>query len=45
MLDKRKGDGTLFRDRAFANVYACIYDGEVLSKVLELISKLEKNSF
>lgn len=28
MLDKRKGDGTLFRDRAFANVYACIYDGE-----------------
>lgn len=28
MLDKRKEDGTLFRDRAFANVYACIYDGE-----------------
>lgn len=26
VLDKKKSDGTLFRDRAFSNVYVCKYD-------------------
>lgn len=26
-MDKIKKDGTVFRDRAFANVYICVYDG------------------
>ena len=28
MMDKVKDDGSLFRDRAFANVYVCQYDGD-----------------
>lgn len=28
-LDKIKKDGTPFRDRAFANVYACIFDDDI----------------
>ncbi len=27
VLDKEKSDGTIFRDRAFSNVYVCLYDG------------------
>lgn len=27
-MDKKKKDGTLFRDRAFSNVYVCIFDEE-----------------
>ncbi len=28
IMDKKKNDGTLFRDRAFSNVYVCIFDGK-----------------
>ena len=28
MMDKVKDDGSVFRDRAFANVYVCQYDGD-----------------
>lgn len=28
IMDKNKSDGTLFRDRAFSNVYVCIFDGD-----------------
>lgn len=28
VMDKNKNDGTLFRDRAFSNVYVCIFDEE-----------------
>ncbi len=28
IMDKNKNDGTLFRDRAFSNIYVCIFDGE-----------------
>lgn len=28
MLDKVKDDGSIFRDRAFANVYVCEYEGD-----------------
>lgn len=27
ILDKEKADGSIFRDRAFSNVYVCLYDG------------------
>lgn len=27
ILDKELADGTIFRDRAFSNVYVCLYDG------------------
>ena len=27
-MDKNKNDGTLFRDRAFSNIYVCVFDGE-----------------
>lgn len=27
-MDKEKKDGTIFRDRAFSNVYVCIFDGK-----------------
>lgn len=26
-MDKQKSDGSMFRDRAFSNVYVCEYDG------------------
>lgn len=29
-LDKKKSDGSMFRDRAFSNVYVCLYDGDDL---------------
>lgn len=28
VMDKEKSDGTLFRDRAFSNVYICEYEGK-----------------
>lgn len=28
VLDKKKKDGSMFRDRAFANVYVCLYEGK-----------------
>lgn len=28
IMDKNKNDGTLFRDRAFSNIYVCVFDGE-----------------
>lgn len=28
IMDKTKKDGTVFRDRAFSNVYVCIYNGD-----------------
>lgn len=28
-MDKEKADGTIFRDRAFANVYACLFKGTI----------------
>lgn len=28
IMDKTKKDGTVFRDRAFSNVYVCIYSGD-----------------
>lgn len=29
-MDKEKSDGSIFRDRAFSNVYVCSYDGNEL---------------
>lgn len=29
VLDKEKSDGTLFRDRAMANIFACEFDGDI----------------
>ncbi len=29
IMDKIKKDGSLFKDRAFANVYVCLYNGEI----------------
>ncbi len=29
IMDKEKKDGTIFRDRAFSNVYVCIFNGEI----------------
>ncbi len=29
VMDKEKQDGTMFRDRAFANVYVCLFEGKV----------------
>lgn len=29
ILDREEEDGTLFRDRAFANVYACLFEGKL----------------
>lgn len=28
IMDKKKTDGTLFRDRAFSNIYVCVFDEE-----------------
>lgn len=28
IMDKEKKDGSIFRDRAFSNVYVCIYNGD-----------------
>lgn len=28
IMDKEKKDGTIFKDRAFSNVYVCIYNGD-----------------
>ncbi len=28
-MDKTKKDGSIFRDRAFANVYACDFEGDI----------------
>ena len=28
IMDKEKKDGSMFRDRAFSNVYVCIFDGD-----------------
>lgn len=28
IMDKEKKDGSVFRDRAFSNVYVCIFDGD-----------------
>lgn len=30
VLDREEKDGTMFRDRAFANVYACIFNDDIL---------------
>ncbi len=27
-MDKEKNDGTVFRDRAFSNVYVCLFNGK-----------------
>lgn len=29
IMDKEKKDGTIFRDRAFSNVYVCIFNGNI----------------
>lgn len=29
IMDKEKKDGTIFRDRAFSNVYICIFEGNI----------------
>lgn len=29
IMDKEKKDGTIFRDRAFSNVYVCIFEGKI----------------
>ena len=48
VLDKEKSDGTMFRDRAFANVYVCLfkdsddsfnYDEEELSGLVKVDAK------
>ena len=31
VMDRPKSDGTVFKDRAFANVFACIFDGPLNS--------------
>lgn len=50
-MDKVKKDGSLFRDRAFANVYACILDDDIskfnfdIEEVLGLVRINAKNTY